>query len=492
MKRRSIGIVGGLCPLATADIYFKAMMQVKANQGDADYPDIIINAALEQEVRGDIFDSTPERRYDLLHRSLYIYQAARELKNKGVDTILVPDFLSYSFARTISENINAPLVDIVDVLAQAVKSRWPQAVRVGLLTATLSIEKKVFEEKFSRLNLEIIYPDKNEQEKMVMEAVYGKDGIKKGNIHGRPCDLIFAACSHVLKKGADVIVTGITELPLIDRSFYPAGKYLDCNEAIACALVKKQEPVCAQPEKRKIIGILGGLGPAATVDIFDKIVKNTPAAKDQEHIKIIIENNPQIPDRTAALNNAGEDPGVALLASARKLEDAGADFIIVPCNTAHVFLEAVKDHITIPVVSMIDKTAEYIAASFSKKAQADQPGKIMAGLLATTGTIRSGVYEKTLKHYGIEVVTPSDNTQEKMVMEGIYGKNVVKAGGKTPEAKDLLLKAAQELAESGAQVIILGCTEIPLVLKDGDLAVPFVDPTGILAKAAVKRALGRN
>lgn len=481
MKRTAIGIVGGLCPLATADIYFKAMKQVKARRGDCDYPDIIISAALEQDLRGNQFDESPGRNYDMSHRSLYIYQVARDLKSRGVDRILVPDFLSYSYAKIISDNIKTPLVDIVGVLVREIKNRWPLVTRVGLLTVTLSIERKVFDAKFAEAGLDIVWPDKDVQEKQVMEAVYGPEGLKRGVLNEGNGELIRKACGHLLSKGAELVVSGITELPLIDKSFYPVDCYLDCNEAIARELVESAASVESLSGKRKIIGILGGLGPAATVDIFDKIVKNTPASKDQDHIKVIIENNPQIPDRTAALRGSGEDPGVSMLASAEKLQDAGADFIIVPCNTAHVFLESVRKHIKIPAISMIEETAKYISKNF--------PGVKKAGLLATSGTVGSSVYRKPLNDEGIELLVPSSESQEKLVMEAIYGKEGIKAGHKTGQPRDFLMKAAEELVKEGAEVIILGCTEIPLALKNGDMPTPFVDPTEILAKAAIDCAL---
>lgn len=482
-NRLTVGIVGGLCPLATADIYLKAMKEIKASHGDADYPDIIISAALEQEQRGNSFDDTSVRNYDMSHRVLYIYQVTRELKQRGVDKILVPDFLSYSFVKTISDNIKTPLVDIVDVLVKGLKEKWPDLSKVGLLTTNLSIEKRVFDEKFERNALRIIYPDKDVQENMVMEAVYGFEGVKRGIFKGRPGELIRAACEHLFSKGAEVVMSAITELPLIERQYYPEKNYFDCNEAIARSLVGSTGVSLPEAEKYGTIGILGGLGPAATVDIFDKIIKNTPASRDQEHIKVIIENNPQIPDRTAALKGKDENPSIAMLATAEKLRDGGADFIIVPCNTAHVFLKDVQQHIQTPILSMIGETAEYIEENFPKVRR--------AGLLATSGTVGSKVYEGSLNAKNITLLVPSSETQENCVMEAIYGKSGIKAGHKTGVPRELLLKAAGELLAKGVELIILGCTEIPLALKDGDMEVPFIDPTEILAKSAVRHAMNK-
>ena len=477
----TIGIVGGLCPLATADIYLKTMKQVKGAQGDFDYPDIIISAALEQELRGNKFDDTPEHNYDMSHRFLYIYQVARELKERGVGKILVPDFLSYSFAKTISDNVEVPLFDIVTILASAIKRKWPKAEKVGLLTCTLSIRNKVFEDKFAEKGLRIIYPDADVQENLIMEALYGAEGLKRGVTNGKPGEMIREACRHLYAKGGDVVASAVTELPLLERRYYPEQNYLDCNEAIAWELVNNTISPKVEYENQKVVGILGGLGPAATVDIFDKIVKNTPASRDQCHLKVIVENNPQIPDRTAALRGLAEDPSVAMLATAERLEASGADFIIVPCNTAHVFLEAVQEHIGIPVLSMIEETAKYIALNF--------PNVKKTGLLATSGTVESGVYKDPLSRKGIELVLPSSESQEKCVMQAVYGEKGIKAGFKNGLPRTLLLSAAEELITQGAEIIILGCTEIPLALRNGDASVPFIDPTEILAKAAISQAM---
>jgi aspartate racemase len=480
MNRQTIGIVGGLCPLATADIYLKAMKQVKAAGGDADYPDIIISAAVEQQCRGTEFDSTPDYKYDMTHRMLYIYQVVKDLKKQGANSILVPGFLSYSFMDTIKANLNVPLVDIVEVLTEAISDRWNSVKKVGMLTRTSSIDNKIFEKSFSAKNIEPVYPDDAYQQK-IMEAVYGKEGIKRGTLNGRPCELISEVCSHLFEKGAEVVVSAITELPLLEGSCYPAEKYIDCNEAIGNSLVSPAKPVIANSDKQKIVGILGGLGPAATVDIFDKIISHTPASCDQEHIRIIIENNPQIPDRTANLQNRGEDPSLAMLATAQKLKESGADVIIIPCNTAHAFWEKVKEHIDIPVLSMIEETALFIKKNY--------PDCKHVGLLATSGTVGTGLYAEALQRHSLTAVNPDAGSQENLVMEAIYGQGGIKAGNTTGLPYEQLKTAAEELIEKGAQAIILGCTEIPLVLKNGQLPVPLIDASEVLAKAAVNYAV---
>ena len=226
----------------------------------------------------------------------------------------------------------------------------------------------------------------------------------------------------------------------------------------------------------KIIGILGGMGPEATIDLFYKIIKFSPAEKDQEHLRIIIDNNPKIPDRTAAILGKGEDPLPALQETAQNLEKAGADFIIIPCNTAHYFLSQIQKSVRIPVLNMIEKTAKDI--------QQRIPQIQKVGLLASIGTYKTEIYHQQFKKLNIEVVYPDEKDKD-VVMKAIYA---VKAGDLSEGVKSNILKIAQKLIDEGVKVIIAGCTEIPLILKEGDIPVPLIDPTQVLAKIAVQKA----
>jgi len=226
----------------------------------------------------------------------------------------------------------------------------------------------------------------------------------------------------------------------------------------------------------KIIGILGGMGPEATIDLFYKIIKFTPAEKDQDHLRIIIDNNPKIPDRTAAILGKGEDPLPALQETARNLEKAGADFIIIPCNTAHYFLSSIQKSVKIPVINMIEETA--------KETQQRTPQIQKVGLLASIGTYKTEIYHQYFKKFNIEIISPEEK-DKKEVMKVIYA---VKAGNLSDVIKKDILKIAQKLIDIGAEAIITGCTEIPLILKEGDVSVPIIDPTQVLAKIAVRKA----
>ena len=238
-----------------------------------------------------------------------------------------------------------------------------------------------------------------------------------------------------------------------------------------------------KPAYRRTIGILGGLGPFATVDLFNKLVKATPAAKDQEHPHTIVDNDCQIPDRTAALLHGGESPAPEMLAAARRLQAAGADFLIMPCNTAHAFLPEVEPFVQIPFLNMIKVTAEYIREKL--------PQVTKVGLLATSGTVNSGVYAREIEAIGAELLVP-DEAGQQQVMEAIYSPtDGVKAGfTEVPHRK--FVTEAMRLIERGAGAIILGCTEIPLAVSSKDLPVPAIDATLLLAEKAVEAAVSGN
>ena len=234
--------------------------------------------------------------------------------------------------------------------------------------------------------------------------------------------------------------------------------------------------------KEGIIGILGGMGPEATADLFQKIIRNTEAQRDQDHLRIIIDNNPKIPDRTPAILGSGESPLPMMIETAKNLERAGADFIIIPCVSAHYFLQELREQIAVPVLSIIDEVAEEI--------QKRLPGAQQVGLIATTGTIKGGRFQDRLREVGVEVFVPPPEDQEDLVMATIYGRPGIKAGFLSSENKEKILKASRALIQRGVQGIIGGCTEIPLVIHQGDLEIPFFDSLLILARAAIRRAKG--
>ncbi|MEU2775954.1 amino acid racemase [Streptomyces sp. NPDC007162] len=225
----------------------------------------------------------------------------------------------------------------------------------------------------------------------------------------------------------------------------------------------------------EIIGILGGMGPAATADFYAKLVSMTPGRSDQDHLRTVIWSDPTIPDRTEALLGDGPDPTPWLLNGSRVLREAGATVIAIPCNTAHAFVPRIADHVGLPIVHMIGEVARHLATL--------RPAVSTVGLLATTGTVHAGLYQERFGRYGIHLVLP-DPSQQDHVMTAIRD---VKAG-QHGLAGVSLADAAQELITRGAQAIIAGCTEIPLGLPADALGLPLVDPAVVLARALVRRA----
>lgn len=227
---------------------------------------------------------------------------------------------------------------------------------------------------------------------------------------------------------------------------------------------------------KKTIGIIGGMGPMATADLFRKLVLHTVAGCDQEHIHVLIDNNTAIPDRTGALLNGGEDPLPQMVRSARWLESGGADCLIMPCNTAHCYHSRVQETVQIPLLNMLELTCRSMA----------EKGVKCAGLLATSGTVQTGVYDRMAKRFGIRLLLP-DEAGQAAVMALIY--QGVKAGVEDFDTAAVRQVVAQ-LQRDGAETIILGCTELPLAMDMYHLDFSAVDPTLELAKGAIRFAGG--
>ena len=224
----------------------------------------------------------------------------------------------------------------------------------------------------------------------------------------------------------------------------------------------------------KTIGIVGGMGPLATMDLFRKIIDGTDAKSDSEHIRVVVDSNTNIPDRTKAILDGGTNPVPELVRSAVGLEGMGADFLVMPCNTAHFFYNEVCSFVKIPILHMISETLEEMRRMGIKK----------AALLATDGTCRSGVYHNVFEGSGVELILPEADDQAE-VMKIIY--SGVKAGVKNYDTK-IFLEAIDRLTRRGAETMILGCTELPLAFEMYGIDRKAVDPTDILATAAVREA----
>jgi aspartate racemase len=222
------------------------------------------------------------------------------------------------------------------------------------------------------------------------------------------------------------------------------------------------------------IGVLGGMGPAATADFFSRLVVAVGASHDQAHPEVIIYSAAHIPDRTRHLLEGGEDPTGALQDAARLLERSGAGVIAIPCNSAHAYLDAIRAVVTIPVLDMIDLTAVRIRDRFDAGTG--------VGVLAASATIRLGLYERRLQEHGLEFVPLAPTTQDG-VMAAV---RAIKGGHRGPDFR--LEAAAAELVRQGAGALVLGCTEIPLSVRAEEQDVPVIDATEVLIDATLEAA----
>lgn len=224
----------------------------------------------------------------------------------------------------------------------------------------------------------------------------------------------------------------------------------------------------------KTIGIIGGMGPAATVDLFDLIVENTQAACDQEHIHILIDNNTNIPDRTEAILHGTASPVKELCASAERLTAAGADFLIIACNTAHYYIDQIREKVSIPVLDMIEETALYV-----RKA-----GFRSAVILCTEGARKTGIFTERFEKHGVNVIYPDHDLQtevSKIVYVGI------KSGKQEYDTTRFQYALHQIVKETGAAAV-LGCTELPIAQKKYHLQGEYVNPSCVLARSAILAA----
>ena len=228
---------------------------------------------------------------------------------------------------------------------------------------------------------------------------------------------------------------------------------------------------------KKTIGIIGGMGPLATCDLFKKIINETYATSDQEHIRVVIDNNTEIPDRTMAILHGGMSPVKEMVKSAVLLSGMGASLLIMPCNTAHFFYDEIVKFIDIPLLHMIKETSYEVINKGIKK----------VALLATDGTVKSNVYKKVFDEKNIEMLLPNDEEQ-KNVMDIIY--KGVKAGNMSFDINPFL-NVIDRLLNSGAETLILGCTELPVAFDIFKIDRPHIDPTLVLARAAIKKVGGK-
>ncbi len=224
-----------------------------------------------------------------------------------------------------------------------------------------------------------------------------------------------------------------------------------------------------------VLGILGGVGPLATAYFMEALIKHTPASCDQEHMPMIVFNDPQIPDRTAhILDDTQPNPVPEMERVARWLENAGADYIAIACNTAHYYYDAINQAVRIPVLNIMEETTRVISRELG--------GTGNVGLLATDGTVRSGVFQTYLESEGLTTVVP-DEAGQRVISDLIYGQ--VKAN--RPYDLDEFLGAAERLRSQGCDAVVVGCTELSVIWQDlADRPSWLHDSLDILARRCVE------
>ncbi len=229
--------------------------------------------------------------------------------------------------------------------------------------------------------------------------------------------------------------------------------------------------------REKIVGIIGGMGPEATVDLMARIIKATPALDDVDHIRMLVDNNPKVPSRIKALiEGGGESPIPCLQEMARRLTAWGVDFLAMPCNTAHYYLRDIQQSVSIPILDMIDLAARAVIVQ--------TPGLKTVGLLASTAVLNLKLYEKRFTESGVALVPPADPFQTgvmhaiKRIKTSSYGSEVVGA----------VQAAADNLVGLGAGALLVACTELSIIGHEIRASVKVFDSAQILAEAIVHRA----
>lgn len=231
---------------------------------------------------------------------------------------------------------------------------------------------------------------------------------------------------------------------------------------------------------KKIVGILGGMGPASTMKLMEKIFRKTPAKTEQDHLRLLVDNRPEIPDRTAFILGRGPSPVPMLQESARLLERWGADFIAIPCNSAHAFIGDIESVVNIPLLNMLVLLSRRLSEEFP-------PGSPV-GLLATTGALHTGIFNHYLS--GFKIIKPAETVQTNLVMEVVYGETGIKKGGNLFTNRRKLLEVIALLQQENPVAIIAGCTEVELALEEAEPDIPVFFSLDILADEIVRQAIG--
>ena len=223
----------------------------------------------------------------------------------------------------------------------------------------------------------------------------------------------------------------------------------------------------------KILGIMGGMGSQASVFLYNLIIDKSPAQTDNENIEIFIHNNSAIPDRTEAISYFGKDPFPEMLRSARILDQLRADYIIIACVTAHYYAERLQQELKYSkILNLFHIIPAYLKVNF--------PDAESFGILGTTGLVKTGLWDAALESINARPSYLPPNLQENLFMEAVYGADGVKSGIKSMSPKIKLVKACKEFEQSGVNVVLSSCSEVPLALTNQDVDITLVDIFDVL------------
>lgn len=456
---KTYGIVSGLAPKGAVTMK-SALLSAATNKG--------LQVEVVMDDRIPPMDA-PDSRTALADQKITVMDAVSALAEEGVAAVLVAGLKGQSFLPEVQTETQVPVVSLWKVVADY--ARKQDVTQIGVLGGCDEAEKKGLVAAFS--GLELVFPS-DEIECCCSPEDRAAYAVRVAeNLKAQGADLLLPWCEHAVEAFA-----------VLEEKGFPV-----CNPYVLVGdyVVEHEWKHLNKPFK---VGMIGGLGPAATVDLYDKITRFTPAKTDQEHIKVVVEQNPQTADRTACLLHGGDDPTLALYDCAKRLEKDGCDALIVPCNTAHAFVPFLERHIKVPFINMQRVTMEEIQRKLGKDAR--------IGLLATSGTIQTGIYAEKAKAMGMPIFTPDEEHQAR-VMAAIYGPQGAKAGFTDGVCREDLVSAAEYLVKTyDCNCLILGCTELPLILDEDDhfpvaeKTVCVVDPTAVLARKVVEVALETN
>ena len=465
---KKIGLATGLNPLPALKEK-TCLLSVSAADGIAVE---VVESGIEMPLQA------PTARIAFGDRKITALLALEDLQEQGCEAGVLADIKSEPFLDELRKELEMPVVSMFAGLDEKMK----QGAVKKIACLGCALPQCFYEARYGDA---VEWVLATEEMKAEFEKIQNPcEGLRRKGMTEEFKAYLVKAGRELVAQGAELLIPNCTQMARFAEELRAEG--LPVEDLLKDAAIAAVKATPARRPKPFKVGLIGGLGPAATVDLYDKIVKATPAKNDQEHIKLVVEQNPQIPDRTACLLKGGEDPTLAMFHCAERMEKDGCSALIVPCNTAHAFLPYLERFIKIPFINMQQAALDEIKAKLGVAAK--------IGLLATTGTVQTGIYSKKAEAMGLAMFVPDAEHQER-VMAAIYGPKGAKAGYTDGICREDLVSAAEYLVKTyGCNCLILGCTELPLILDESDdfdvagKSTVVIDPTAALARKVVKTA----